>query len=225
MTTKFWRYFMWIAIIHIVLLSVYMFVSGCHRIVKRKPMVMMPVEVMVEAQKTVVAPPVRKPKPEPEIVPVSKPKPKPKTKPKLKPKKKLPPVKVSKKRIIRNDNKKPKKVLTSKEIKQRLKNDIKVTNPTYNPSADALDFAKVKSALYDAWNQPSHEEAGGITLRAEITFASDGTIIGRRLVKPSGNVVLDRSVMNALNSVRKINGLSAGFIKNHKKVVISFMVD
>lgn len=227
MKTRFWHYFTVVAVIHIVLLSVYMFVSGCHRIVKRKPMVMMPVEVMVTApQKTVSAPPVIKPKPKPEVIPAPIKKPDIKPKPKPKPRQKLTKVKVSTKRVTRNDKKnQPKKVLTSKEIKRWLENDLKVMKTTYNPSADAVDFAKIKSALYKAWNQPSGEEAGGITVRAEITFAIDGRITGRRLVKPSGNVVLDRSVMNALNSVQKINGLSVGFTKSHKKVVISFMVD
>ncbi len=227
MKTRFWHYFMIVAIVHIVFLSVYILISGCHRIVKPKPVIMMPVEVMVAApqKKTVTAPPVVKPKPEPEVIPKPIKKPAIKPKPKPKPKPKLTKVKVSTKRVTRNDRKKPAKVLTSKEIKQRLKNDIKVTNTTYNPSADAVDFAKIKSSLYNAWNQPSGEEAGGITLRAEITLAIDGRITGRRLVKSSGNVVLDRSVMNALNSVTKINGLSIGFTKNHKKVIIAFMVD
>ncbi len=224
MTTRFWRSFIIVAVIHIVLLSVYMFVSGCHRIVKRKPVVMMPVELMVAApQKTVAAPPVVKPEPKPEVIP--DPIKKQEIKPKPKPKQKLTKVKVSTKRVTRNDKKPPKKVLTSKEIKQRLESNIKVTNTKYNPNADALDFAKVKSALYNAWNQPSREEAGGVTLRAEITLAVDGRITGRRLVKPSGNVVLDQTVMNALNAVGRINGLSANFIKNHRKIVISFMVD
>ncbi|MCK5528465.1 MAG: TonB C-terminal domain-containing protein [Kiritimatiellae bacterium] len=219
MQTRFWRYFILVAIIHIVLLSGYMFISGCNRIIKRKPVVMMPVEVMMQApQKTVVAPPVRAPDP----VPIAKPKPVAPPKPK---KRKLTPVKVSNTRVTRNDKKPPRKVLTDKEIKQRLKNDIKVDTTKYNPTANAVDFAKVKSALYNAWNQPSGEEAGGVVVRAEITFAIDGRITGRRLVKPSGNMVLDQSVMSALKSVHKVNGLSASFLKKHKKVIISFMVD
>lgn len=220
MQTRFWRYFMLVAIIHIVLLSGYMFISGCNRIIKRKPVVMMPVEVMMHApKKAVVAPPVREPDPAPIV------KPKPVTPPKPKPRRKLTPVKVSNKRVTRNDKKPPRKVLTDKEIKKRLKNDIKVDTTKYNPTANAVDFAKVKSALYNAWNQPSDEEAGGVIVRAEITFAVDGRIVGRRLVKQSGNAVLDQSVMTALNSVKNINGLSASFLKKHKKVIISFMVD
>lgn len=230
MKTRFWRYFILVAIIHIVLLAGYMLISGCHRMVKRKPMVMMPVEVMVAPpHKTTVAPPVVKTPPDIIPAPIRKPKPKPvkkpKSKPVKKPKPKPAPVKVSRKRVVRNTDKRPKKILTSKEIIERLKNDIKVTDTKYNPNANAVDFAKVKNALYNAWNQPSREEAGGITVRAEITFAINGSIIGRKLVKSSGNVILDQSVMNALNSVQKINGLSVGFTKKHKKVVISFMVD
>ncbi len=226
MEQKFWRYFMIVAAAHLTIFVVYLLVNGCHSLFKPKPEIMMPVEIITappvkKVSTPKITPPAPKPKPQPKPKPSPKPKPNPKPKPKPKPKK----VKISHKRVVRGDNP-PQKNINPQEIKKILSNNIKTgKTTTYNPSLTAVDLARIKSALYDAWHQPGREEAGGITVKAEITLAIDGRIIGRRLIKPSGNPVLDNSVMQALNSVHKIYGLSQGFTKHHKKVIIEFMVD
>ena len=75
--------------------------------------------------------------------------------------------------------------------------------------------AVIRQVFYDAWAQPGREEVGaGTAALATVRFRSDGAVVGRTLTRKSGNAIMDGSVMQALNAVDHVDGLTPEFLKN-----------
>jgi len=80
----------------------------------------------------------------------------------------------------------------------------------------------VRQALYRAWNQPTTIGIAGLITKVELTFTSDGSIVGSRLINSSGNKTMDASVMQAVQSVHRVSGLPATFLSSHRRIPVSF---
>ena len=84
-------------------------------------------------------------------------------------------------------------------------------------------YALVRQIMYDAWEQPgSLSAAAGFSADVEIVVQRDGTITARRMQRPSGNALLDASVMKAVNAVSKLRPLPSSFIGGAHTIVITF---
>lgn len=84
-------------------------------------------------------------------------------------------------------------------------------------------YSGVRATMYEAWQQPS-ALAGkqGLVSRVLIRVQRDGRIIRRSLVQPSGNALMDTSVMNAVKSVQRLQKLPPGFGGAYKEITIDF---
>ena len=80
----------------------------------------------------------------------------------------------------------------------------------------------VRQAMYRAWNQPTDIGIAGLVTKVELTFSSDGAIVGSRMVNSSGNKAMDASVMQAVQSVHRVSGLPATFLSSHRRIPVSF---
>jgi TonB family protein len=80
----------------------------------------------------------------------------------------------------------------------------------------------VRQAMYRAWDQPTDIGIAGLVTKVELTFSSDGAIIGSRLMNSSGNPVMDASVMRAVQSVRRVSGLPPSYLSSHRRIPVSF---
>ena len=80
----------------------------------------------------------------------------------------------------------------------------------------------VRQAMYRAWDQPTDIGIAGLVTKVELTFSSDGAIIGSRLMNGSGNAVMDASVMRAVQSVRRVSGLPPSYLASHRRIPVSF---
>lgn len=80
----------------------------------------------------------------------------------------------------------------------------------------------VRQAMYRAWNQPTDIGIAGLVTKVELTFTSSGTITASRMIASSGNKTMDASVMRAVQSVHRINGLPASFLSSHRRIPVSF---
>ena len=89
-------------------------------------------------------------------------------------------------------------------------------------SEQALNFEIVRDALSDAWDQPVRSEAGSRPAEAEFSLDSSGRISDARIIQASGSPICDVSVMEAIRSVRRINGLSTRFLRSYPKLSIEF---
>jgi TonB family protein len=56
----------------------------------------------------------------------------------------------------------------------------------------------------------------------DIELGQNGAVLASRLATSSGNAVMDESVLRAVKAVRRIPGLSAEFIRQHRRLPVVF---
>ena len=206
-------------------------VTGVHvGLFEPEPDTIIPVEFVVDVTPPMpdvdeLLPPVAEP--EPEVLPepdppatIPEPDPAP---PKPKPRKKI---EVSKKRITRsNAPKTPKRnKLSEEEIRKLLAAGAKAGDHTSIPDEDQRCFALIKNTLHAVWDQPKAEAVGDAEAGLRITLEPGGRIRSSKLHRKSGNPVLDASVQHVGDTVQRIHGLSADFIRRHPTLTITFCV-
>lgn len=216
--------------LHVGIVLILLFHSGVVSLFEPKPEMVIPVEFVVDVTPPMpdvdeLLPPVAEPKPEPEPEPpatIPEPTPAP-PKPNPKPRKKI---EVSRKKITRsNAPKKPKRnTLTEEEIRKLLAAGAKPSDHTSIPDEDQRCMALIRNTLHAVWDEPTAEAAGGAETELRITLEPGGRIRSSKLHRRSGNVSLDSSVQRVADSVQRIHGLSADFIRRHSTVTISFSV-
>lgn len=116
------------------------------------------------------------------------------------------------------------KKLTPEEIQRWM--NLGATAGDHNSilEGDALYEEIIKRACYNAWNQPSYQEVGRATAEVTIKFLPDGTIVDVTMTRKTGNAAMDGSVMQAVNSLKRIDGLSPDFLRYNSPVIVSFRV-
>lgn len=228
MSPRFGHYLKVVTIAHVLVLAGLLVVSGWRRWVRPKPTVTLPVDFVVQAPRTETAqdpsPPVPS-TPTPPPPPVSEPPPSPPPPaPQPKPRK---PIVRSAKRVTRSVDppvSEPRR-LSKEDIRKLLERGARLGDHTHVAEGDRVLLDRIRRALYEAWSQPSKEEAGEAVARAEVTLGLDGRITGRRLIGSSGNSAMDASVLQALRSVTRIEGVTPAFLKRHPSVKIAFKVE
>lgn len=217
MNRRFIHYLKIVAAAHIGAVLLFMLISGGRILLRRKTEVRLPVEFVVEApaapvvtEMVTTVPEEKEPEPEPK--PASR--------------RRLEIIK-SNKRVTRSIKRKPlqRRQLSDEEIKKLLAQGAKPAEHTSVPDDDDARYDLiVHNELYAAWNAPNIEMAGDNAAKVSIRLAKDGRIIARKLVKESGNALMDSSVMQAVNAVQKIRGLSVGYLARNEWVTIVFRV-
>jgi hypothetical protein len=114
--------------------------------------------------------------------------------------------------------------LTPEQLREYLMQGAKAGDHTSIPEGDDRYFAMIKNQLYNAWNEPSHDEVGNAVAVVTVRFLSDGKIVGAALTTKTGIASMDNSVMEAVNSLSRIEGLSPDFLKYHNEVTVEFKV-
>ena len=82
----------------------------------------------------------------------------------------------------------------------------------------------IKRVLYDVWDRPTLADAGRQSTLLEVRFDLSGRLVGASLAQTSGSEVMDRSVLLAARTVTRVEGLSAGFLKEYPKLTVEFTV-
>jgi periplasmic protein TonB len=83
--------------------------------------------------------------------------------------------------------------------------------PTDGQAALGAYFNHVHERMYAVWQQPTQlKNLPGLRTEIAITVAPDGRITARRKTRPSGNDLMDDSVMKAVNAVKALRALPAG---------------
>ena len=121
-------------------------------------------------------------------------------------------------RVVRKGPPPKDKPLSAAEIERLLKMGARIgettTIPDDNQLALAAYFNHVHERMYAVWQQPSQlKSLPGLSADVRITVAPDGRITGRTRTRSSGNGLMDDSVMQAVNAVKALKALPAGFRK------------
>lgn len=239
MSREFRRNLKLVAAFHAALVVTIVVCSGWRSHARKRQSVPIPVDFVVELPPTPVedvsptpavsertAPPVE---PERESVPAPAPKKRslePKSAPPSHPKAKSKEVQASRAVIARVlDPGKPRKILTPEEIQRMLDAGARPGDHTSAVDDDALGLEMVRQALHNAWTQPTSDDAGNAEAVVEIRLAPDGTVLGRALLKRSGNRLMDASVLQAADAVARIPGLPPDFVARHRTISVLFRVE
>ncbi len=76
------------------------------------------------------------------------------------------------------------------------------------PGAASVSYANyglyVRMVYERAWHPPQHAKQSLATVKAEVVIARDGRVLSARILQPSGDPQLDRSVQETLDRVKSI---------------------
>ncbi|MDO9540747.1 MAG: energy transducer TonB [Kiritimatiellia bacterium] len=145
-------------------------------------------------------------------------------------------VEISRKLVKHSTKTAPKKQLSGKEIKRMLGEGVASSvSPLPGTGSGAgpggggtpLPYAwyynQVKSAMYEAWQQPSSLiGTKGLVTTVEIRVQRAGRITAKKITAPSGNTQMDDSVLRALEAVTRLPELPAGLGGLYKDIIIDF---
>jgi outer membrane biosynthesis protein TonB len=96
----------------------------------------------------------------------------------------------------------------------------------YGPGGGGLPYANfyqaVQSIYTREWLVPDGATEKETTTVAEVTIARDGTVVVARIVRFSGNAVVDESVQLTLDRVRRLVPLPASAEEDQRTVTINF---
>lgn len=133
-------------------------------------------------------------------------------------------IKISKKLVKRTAPHESKK-LSAKEIRKMLgKAALSRNRDTINSDfAFAWYLSLVRTAMYKAWHQPGALSGKkGLVTTVLIRVRRNGKIVQRKMIMSSGNTLMDTSVMDAVESVKRLQDLPPGFGNAYKDITIDF---
>jgi len=119
------------------------------------------------------------------------------------------------KRVTRRGPPPKDKTLSPEEIERLLKQGARISDvtqiPTGSQKALGAYYNHVHEKMHAAWQQPaSLRNLPGLATVVAITVAPDGRVTAHRLVRGSGNDLMDSSVLQAVRSVGRLRPLPAG---------------
>jgi len=169
------------------------------------------------------------PKPKPAPKKAAKPKPKPTPKPKPAPKKATKP----KPKVTPKPELAQKSEVTTKPVAVPKAKVVPKPTPAPTPTADKEEDTSwydelVYRTFNNQWQKPQQLFIGGsapITTKLKIVVNPDGTIASTKIVRPSGNPEMDRSVIDATRAVGKISQpLPAALARSGYEITVNFQL-
>jgi TonB family protein len=118
------------------------------------------------------------------------------------------------------------KKLTSKEIADALAAGAKIGTRNQIPADEVSRCVSlVRSALYNAWEQPGASEAGSRPAKLLIRLDANGKIASYRIIQSSGSSLFDSTVLRAAATCEPIRGLTVAFLNEHDELTIEFKLE
>ncbi len=173
----------------------------------------------------------------PDPAPVEKPIPTPPA-PQSRPKAQKPKIEVNTNIVRRAETTRPKpqqKKLSAEEIRRMLNASVAqpASSGAQGHGADGGETTpygwylnQVRAIMYEAWEQPSASAVQrGSVAQVMLRVQQNGLIMQRKLLKPSGNAAMDRSVMAAVEKIERLPELPFGFGGAQKDITIDFELE
>ena len=206
----------------IVVLFSYGFLRGCFR---RPPDRVIPVEFLVDVRPALEDTVERAadPTPQPEEPPPA---------PEPRQPRPLRQIQVNTNRVVRRTPEQPAPqppptggTLSAEEIAKLLAEGAQASDRTSIPDEDGRGLAIIRQTLYTVWEAPSRAAVGDAEAVLELRLGPGGTVQSTRLLRASGNPVLDESVERVGARIGRIHGLPSGFVERRPRVTIAFSVE
>jgi len=143
-----------------------------------------------------------------------------------------PKVEVSRVKVIRTNapSVQPSPKLSAEEIRRLLAAGLPTASRTARETSAAVPggtsdwyLAVVHKLLYDAWDQPTGAGLSpGTTVFVSLRVARDGTVVRSEIIRRSGHLVLDQSIQQALDRVRKLPPLPDSWVGQYRDIQVAF---
>lgn len=95
--------------------------------------------------------------------------------------------------------------------------------PVGNSGAAAANYAQVVKSVYEqAWTPPDDTASDDADIKVRVTIARDGTVLSARVITPSGDASVDKSVRRTLERVQFIAPFPSGSTDKERSYIINF---
>lgn len=98
--------------------------------------------------------------------------------------------------------------------------EVKLSGPGGGGVPYANFLSAVQTVYYNAWRQP--DNVPDVTAKVSVVIARDGSVISARIVSPSGNSTVDRSVQEVIERVKFAAPLPENAKEDQRTVTINF---
>ena len=110
-----------------------------------------------------------------------------------------------------------------RSLKENFKPGTVIDMPGNGSGPSYASYRNVlASVYYQAWEMPNDANADDETVLVSVTIAHDGTVISSRIITPSGNAAVDRSVQATLERVQYIASFPDGMNEEQHTFQINF---
>jgi periplasmic protein TonB len=111
---------------------------------------------------------------------------------------------------------------TLRALRKNLSSATTIEMPG-DSSAAAANYAQVVKSYYEqAWTPPDDTASDDANIKVRVTIASDGTVISARVIAPSGDTSVDRSVRSTLERVQNLPPFPSGTTDKERTYIINF---
>ena len=129
------------------------------------------------------------------------------------------------KKLVRRPGPSERKKLSADEIKKALGKIVPL--PSRNADSSEIAFARylslIRTIMYKSWEQPGALSGKkGLVTTVLIRVHRNGEIVQQKIIQSSGNVLMDTSVIEAVESVKRLPELPRGFGDKYKDITIDF---
>jgi len=110
-----------------------------------------------------------------------------------------------------------------RSLRNNLSSATTIQMPPGNSGVAAANYAQVVKSVYEqAWVPPDDTASDDANIKVRVTIASDGTVISARVIGPSGDASVDRSVRATLERVQFIAPFPSGSSDKERSYIINF---
>ena len=108
-------------------------------------------------------------------------------------------------------------------LRKNLSSATEISMPSGTSGVAAANYAQVVKSVYEqAWTPPDDTASDDANIKVRVTIASDGTVISARVIGPSGDASVDKSVRNTLERVQFIAPFPSGSTDKERSYIINF---
>ena len=112
----------------------------------------------------------------------------------------------------------------ARSLSEDLSSSTSIEMPNGNSHGEAYaSYAQVVKSIYEhAWLVPDDTASDDAITKATVTISNDGTVVSARIVGPSGDSVVDKSVQRTLDRVTFIAPFPDGAKEKQRTYTINF---
>jgi protein TonB len=111
---------------------------------------------------------------------------------------------------------------TLRALRKNLSSNTTIDMPG-DSSVAAANYAQIVKSVYEqAWTPPDDTASDDANIKVRVTIASDGTVISARVIGPSGDASVDKSVRSTLERVQFIAPFPSDSNDKERTYIINF---